>query len=864
MSGHCLLISVLSLESKKEMKIKKELKINMSTILAGMFILIFLCHGPLFPKTRNESIKNQGRTGSVKESAIIKIKSDSDIHELDKVIVADDGETRAAGKRKLKKSVIRSLPGGNGNATDMLRILPGITLDDGYRNTETGGEIQPAEMSISGGKFYQNNFSIDGMSNNSRLDPANKDTDDRNDVPGHSQSMFLDADLIKSISVYDSNVPAEFGGFTGGVVNAETVDPGPVFGGKVSYRGTGSCLTWFHVPENRRHVFEHSSDSDAQPDFQKHDGGIFLNIPLTDNSGVIVSCNLLYSRIPLEYFGHTKSQWRMSQQYFAKYVYDISDESSIEYFINYSPYRGEYFKSTAKDSDYNIWGGGFGTGTVFSSVFNSGELTINAGYSRNENCRRAPKNYKSWIITDSKPWGNESSTAQFSKEGGYGDLDKVQHSAEVQSHFQFSDFNFLFMNHLIKTGVSYQWLMGIYDRKETSYNYRCARANTDVISNGNSEDCVEGEQFFTERTVSEKSYVNAVVNQIDWYIQDIITFKRLELHPGVRMTYDDFLKNLNVSPRFAFNLDIFGTNKTLLIGGLNRYYGSSLLTCKLREAQKPVKNEKRTSYLNQPTEWQLSADKGLVATKYSGLKTPYSDETAAGIDQYLLGGRLKLKYVLRNGKDEFSRQLGPVEKDGIKYYRMTNNGHSRSHLYSLSYETVWFKRHTVLFSAEWSQTSSSNLSYDDKVDEQENDEVFYKGKIIKKWELPADDFTKPVNLKFAYSVVLPFGFSFCNYTNFKNSHTKLLKTNRCMVVEYVNKEGELDIKDIREYRKVHAPLYLVFDWKLSWEFKFCKTQSITLNVEVDNVFNRKNKLYNSSEDKFETGRQFWLGLDYKF
>ena len=36
-----------------------------------------------------------------------------------------------------------------------------------------------------------------------------------------SQSYYIDPDAISKITVYDVNVPAEYGGFTGGVVDAE-------------------------------------------------------------------------------------------------------------------------------------------------------------------------------------------------------------------------------------------------------------------------------------------------------------------------------------------------------------------------------------------------------------------------------------------------------------------------------------------------------------------------------------------------------------------------------------------------------------------------------------------------------------------
>ncbi|MCY7109208.1 hypothetical protein, partial [Streptococcus oralis] len=72
-------------------------------------------------------------------------------------------------------------------------------------------------------------------------------------------------------------------------------------------------------------------------------------------------------------------------------------------------------------------------------------------------------------------------------------------------------------------------------------------------------------------------------------------YKRLEITPGVRLQYDDFMKNLTLAPRFATSLDVFGDRSTRLFGGANRYYGQNLLAYKLRSGISEYIAQTRTS-----------------------------------------------------------------------------------------------------------------------------------------------------------------------------------------------------------------------------------------------------------------------------
>lgn len=72
----------------------------------------------------------------------------------------------------LNRKMLDSNPSGNGDITSILRILPNVQYDNAQMRSTTPGEIDPANISISGGLFYQNNFQLDGFNMNNDLDPA--------------------------------------------------------------------------------------------------------------------------------------------------------------------------------------------------------------------------------------------------------------------------------------------------------------------------------------------------------------------------------------------------------------------------------------------------------------------------------------------------------------------------------------------------------------------------------------------------------------------------------------------------------------------------------------------------------------------
>ena len=105
---------------------------------------------------------------------------------------------------------------------------------------------------------------VDGVSINNDLDPAlNTQGNSYNEfiIPGAtSQGMAIDSDFLESIDVYDSDVSAKYGSFTGGVVNAKTRNPRDGFHGKFSMSHTRDQWAKVHIYKGQEQAFENSSN----------------------------------------------------------------------------------------------------------------------------------------------------------------------------------------------------------------------------------------------------------------------------------------------------------------------------------------------------------------------------------------------------------------------------------------------------------------------------------------------------------------------------------------------------------------------------------------------------------------------------
>jgi len=767
---------------------------------------------------------------------------------LPDIIVLDTSATATPGTSILERNAIDIIPHGDGNVTDLLRILPGIQYSESERSSLTGGEILPAEISISGGRVYENNFLIDGIGNNSLLDPMADNPMSVTHMPGHSQEMFLDTSLIDSVTVQRSNISARYSGFTGGVVEMETRDPDTTFGFNLSGRSTRSEWASFHIEREEREDFYTSQEAEQQPEFRKYNHKVSFDIPVAERLGILLAYSHNYSRIPLQNFGVEERQYRKQENLFAKALYQPGDKTRLNFTFLSTPYEAKYFRDDVKESGFTLEGGGWGVQSKLEHEFAIVDVEVTLGYRESNNKRHAPEEYFNYHVTESVAWGE-----RYSSKGGYGDLDTEQESLTLATHLEFKPFSWGVIEQQWNAGVGTERTLADYMHYGTTNSGW--EIDPDVLCDGADKYCLPQEQYADKLVIYPEDRAEAEITFVDAYVEDTMRWGRISLRGGVHLSYNDFTRNNDYAGRSSLAYDLYGDGATVLNLGVNRYYGKTLLTHALEEEK--AFNSRWSRSINEDgslSAWEKAERKIFVATRVSDLKTPRTDEWSIGFEQEIPGGLLTLCYIKRNGEDQLARHVLAKDEHGYIYSEWNNNGQSQHEEVSFSWEQRW-EVQSIMFNITWQDSESSNESYSDVMDLEDMDTlVYYKGNFTPVVNLPRSDYNREWSANLVYHIKLGYGFAFTNITEYRSGYTAILDTKD----NFTSEDGErFDI-----YADVSRPSATTFDWKLSWEYDLASAGNVMLSAEVYNLFNRK--LYTGINGEYEMGRQLWVGMDYTF
>lgn len=606
---------------------------------------------------------------------------------------------------KLNQSLLDSNPNGNGDITSILKILPNVQFDNAQLKSTTPGEIDPANISISGGLFYQNNFQLDGFNMNNDLDPAGSQGSNPSSataLPGRSQGLNIDTSLLESIQVQDSNISAAYGGFTGGVVEANTKKPVKKFGANISYQiSQGNAakdmfsLTNYHIYERNSQSyadFLNSTSAGAQPNFIKHAIRSSIESKFSDNAGIIASFTTMQSFIPLNAYASSqngtttdssiKTQKRQSYNFFIKGYYDIGENVQIESSYAYAPQYNEYFIVNTRDSDFYLQSGGHQLGLKTTYQNKLGALNAQSGFNYMENSRSGSEQHmRGWRYSSDKNWnpnGNQS-------EGGYGNVETSQTKLDLRVTQQFEPLSLSFWENVFNVGMDLGYTYALYERAEDTLF--SGSAFTKPLTNGQicnetfwcSNGIVDANKLTTNqrnawqnnngqymyRATLYKAGIIALHNvNMAMFIEDSMKFDfksygDLLVRFGIRLDYDTYMNKAPIAPRLSlayiapWNHDLKDFATTFNFGA-NRYYGRNLFTYALMDGRSSLEYTlNRKDHLQS---WEnASATQNKNDTNFSQLKVPYVDELMAGISQQIYMFNLSAKYIHRFGRDEIRR-----------------------------------------------------------------------------------------------------------------------------------------------------------------------------------------------------------------
>ncbi|MCJ8351448.1 TonB-dependent receptor plug domain-containing protein [Moritella sp.] len=797
------------------------------------------------------------------------------------VVVKDKIDPALTSQQSLSAAEIKQRPTGNGNLTDLLKSNPAIRFSNSGNNSMNQGEIKPEDISIHGSTAYQNTFNLDGMTINNDLDPANNKLGVTNsNLSSDEQGFYLDSRLIDSITVYDANIPAEFGGFTGGVIDVNSRSWQGENHASVFYRMTDSSWNKNHVDEQLNFSSgnnDASNPSRFQPKYSKKSFGAWFEAGITDDLGLVFSLSRRNSSIPMTNVGkkavtldkenkvigfttesNIKEQTRVSDNLFTKLTWYATPRTTANWSMTYSGYDSEMFMNGTANSDYSESHNGLASSLNIEHAFDFGMLDMGISIQNMQDIRDSEQNYYV-SLKDYTDWQNPT---EFSS-GGPGDLTTEQQNVTANAKMTLDPLQFGNSQHTFTFGTEITQTNAKFIRDETYYrnSYQGMWDSMEWLSSASQVDAFFAGTYRTD-------YRNYSL-----FFDDTISIGNVNIRPGLRIDRDSFVKNTNIAPRLSTSWNVFGDGSTMLTAGLNRYYGRSMLTYALYEGQN---GGLKHCYMMCEPNSEASSNDWVETNDFEGmsdLDTPYNDELAMSLQQRWNNSMIKLAYVHRNGYDEVrSRPKYPGTKNPgqARIRTFDNNGKTQHDNVILSARNTqplrWLATdNNLTASVSWQQTSSNTpmdqgyAFYDPSIN-LDQDKVWYDGKIIAAEDLPSTDFNAPllVNLEWT-TKINQYGLTWYNLANWQSSREQATRHENAYAIDPSTN------KQVLKYESVKFASTFRWNTKLMWQPKFAK--GAALSIEVNNVLNNKNAtdsfVYNDKVYRtYEAGRQFWLQASY--
>ncbi|WP_052089991.1 TonB-dependent receptor [Helicobacter muridarum] len=816
------------------------------------------------------------------------------------------GEIQSLTQKKYQSSavvssqVIANNPSGNGDITSILKVLPNVQFDTSQNRSTAPGEIDPANVSISGGLFYQNNFQLDGFNMNNDIDPIGGTTPGSGGASqgirgSRSQGFNVDTSLLESIVVQDSNISASYGGFSGGVIEANIRKPRKGFHTNISYQYTSDKLTQYYIHDSAEASFATSSDENYQPNFSKHLIKSSVEGRITQNLGILGSYTTTRSYIPLNSYSRTfsngidvndkRTQSRVSDNYYVKATYNPIENLNLEANLGFIPQDNTYYINIAKDSSYTMKGGGIQSGLKVLLDTKFGLWTNTIGYSRLENSRRGEKNYYlTWQQNETnKNWARTSAFSVI--EGSVSSIDQIQDSFNLKSDMKLESYDIHITIHLVSVGLElgYQHVnreviqdyyyttqgtlnnIGLLSQGQTCSGdifglnlcHLGKLTNTNTPSGGNSLKSKDIGQFAKQLNVIPRGGVS--LNNISYgvYIEDDISIDlsnwgEMNARLGFRLDGDSYMDKITLAPRFSLNyVAPYGISnedyKSTFIFGVNRYYGRNLFSYRLYDSI--IAATKRYTRADINSNWVESNVSQNSNFRFNKLNIPYSDEITLGINQNLWLLNLTLKYIHREGKDEIVRrqrrtasgnaQQLPGYSSNYTFY--TNEGGSKSDVISflLSNKDIietFSVRHYYLLAIDYTNTRRSYnifVSDDAYID---NEEVLYDGKVIRYQDRPTENFNFPYTLRLNTTHMYNVWKAKLIWNNFfriRGGYERMVLLNK-------NSPGFNPNFNGNQYGKMRFGAAFNWDIRLGFEMNVYKGNTLYMNLDIINVLNTKN------------------------
>ncbi|MDP9836353.1 hypothetical protein J2T09_001097 [Neorhizobium huautlense] len=809
--------------------------------------------------------------------------------------VSDTGTTTISAGQIVARSA------GN-DANDVLRNLPNVQYqndidDDAGVSDQDVIDLKPREVSIAGARVYENNFILEGMPINTvtgteeaygtakELDEltASGSSPAPERIFGlHSQSVYVPTDFLESATIIDSNASAAYGNFQGGVVSYKMQDAATDrWKGNVSSDFTTSRWTGYHIGTedglNPNEV--------ATPDYLKRRHAITLTGPITDNISIMGQFSRQTASTQKDKTYQYTEKRRVEEEsrndfYRAqiKADTDLGDFTLEGVYTDYSQvWENSQWRNMQVDQvarglnaklqhDYAFEDFTIG-GLALSKVKLNSKLTYGSSSTANDMNGNVARNYTQAIYknkaiffesTELSDWcrTNPAITTTYCYDGATGDKeqgqDQLTWSQELTGEVLRGKF---------KLGGEYSYTDAYRRRPEEAIYYGSSTTNKTAGVSGficnTSEEC-SLEQYASTKAVYSAFDTHAYLNQFAAYAELEQTWDWFNLRAGARVTYDDYMRNLDIAPRVVATVTPWEDFSISV--GANRYYNAQSLAFALRDRQPRTLSYKRQhNGATVDDTWTAVGQTGLFSSSASGLDTPYTDELTIGLQgiEPLLGGQWRVRFTDRSSKDQFASV-----KTGVNY-ELTNDG-------SGGYQSVageYSKElkappvpglDALLFnaSATWSKRKVSNNSYYE--DSFEDEYIYYKGQSYTRagFSVVTGNMDIPVRLQAGLSSSwLDETLKVDVTANYNLGYTAAL---------YTDENVTIDGKQHEIYDDFDFKSLLTFNLAASYEVYKKDDVGLSFNLRVDNVFDQVGNANASVTRPWLLGRTLWVGAKASF
>lgn len=815
--------------------------------------------------------------------------------------VADSGTT------SLDSTQLGIRTDGGGDANTFLRGLPNVqyqndTEDEGGVDGQDILNLRPLGVSISGGRTYENNFILDGIGINTVTGTVEQiavnanggelsdtlPTVNANRIYGlHAQTIFVPDDFIDSATVIDSNAPAEFGSFQGGVVEYKLKDP-------AKDRWRSSVSVGYQNDDMVRYNVgtEDGTNPNAidAPEFVKHKASVSVSGPVTDNISMIgqYSHSDAWTEKARDYiYGDDKIESTSRNDFYRLQFNAETDFGLFKLEGLHTDYNQEFQHASWRDlkidvatqsyalkleneyefEDFSLGGVPLSDVKLTSRVTASKSDTLNLGgddiargwtgrYSTggrifNEStldwCRFDPSR-SSWSCNEG---GNGSERGQGQKE--------YKWAQEVTGDVATGSFK---AGYEIGITEAHRWRARDY----ISYTYRAAASYPTLYNNGfrtficnTTEECTS-EQFAASKGVAKAFDVTVEVLAANSYLELDQTFGWLNLRPGIRLDYDDYQDNMNVAPRLVATLT--PTEELSITGGYNRYYNGASLSHAIRDQQ-----PRTITYTRNPSNTtSIVGDFGTATQTYyttsaSNLKTPYTDELSAAISwtDPLTDGQWRFRYIDRQSKDQYA-SITSNENSHILTNTASGEYQSFTGEYVKDLPTLGLNQldnAAISASLTWSANSLTSDSYFADEDDLE-ERIYYKGQSYTQggFNVVTGNMDIPLRAQMGltsrwFEDRLQLGVA----ANYNFAYRGVEDTEDTITVDGIN-HAIWEDKDFSAVLTVD----LIGSYKV-WQGG---DGGLTLNFKVSNLFNELGNAKADTDTPWVAGRTLWVGASAEF